>query len=281
MRTRYLMGLFLALSVAVAPPMGFSQAAASAESHSATTAAATAKQAASRKSSDVRAGTRIDAALVSSIDAKTAKPGDRVEARVLKNVKQNGRVVVHKGDVLVGKVTEAHPAAAGEAGSQMSVAFDHMTGAQGETQLNTVLTSVFSANTQQQEQMGLDTSPMMQPMPPAGGAVRGGGGLLGGVGSTVGTTVGSVGAIGGGAGSTLAGASGNLSSASSANAGAGSNLGLATPARAIHLQSSAGAENQTGMNSMLSTRHGDLRLDSGTRMQFRVAGNGQGRPKHR
>jgi hypothetical protein len=285
MRTRYLMGLFLALGMAAAMPLGFSQAAASAESRTTTAAEASAKQAGSQEMSGVRAGTKIDAELVSAIDAKTAKPGDRVESRVLKNVKQNGRVVVHKGDLLVGRVTQARADAAGKAGSQMNVAFDHLAGASGEVPLHTVLTSIISTDAEQQAQAGLGSDPMLESMP-AGGAMGGGGGARGGgmlggvgsaVGSTVGATAGAMGSVAGSAGSTVGNAGGTLGAATRTSAGAGSNLGLSTPLRAIHVQSSANAQNQNAMNSTLSTRHGDLRLDSGTRMQFRVAANSEGK----
>jgi hypothetical protein len=55
---------------------------------------------------------------------------------------------------------------------------------------------------------------------------------------------------------------------------AGSNstsAGLATPIRSIHVQSESGVDQQVGANSVLTTRHGGLRLESGTQMQFRVA----------
>jgi hypothetical protein len=286
MRTRNLTGVFLAMGLAAATPILFGQASPSAEGRSATAAETSVAQSAAQQGSAVRAGTKINAELVSAIDAKSARPGDRVEARVMKNVKQNGRVVIHKGDRLVGRVTQARADASGKAGSQLNVAFDRLEGSNGETKLNTVLTSVFSANTQQQNQEALDSGPMLHPMSPAGGgAVRGGGGLLGGVGSSVGTTagttVGSLGSVSGGDGSTVRGAGGILNSSSGANAGGGSSLGLATAPRAIHLQSAAQAENQTGINSMLSTRHGNLMLDSGTRMQFRVAGRSEGKSRSR
>ncbi len=284
MRARHLMQLFLALCVAAVAPFTFGQMKASGTASSASAAEATAQQAAGQEASAVKAGTKIDAELTSAIDAKTAKPGDRVEARVLKNVKQNGHIVVHKGDRLIGTVTQAQAGATGKAGSEMSVAFDRLAGASGESHLNTVLTSVFSSSSALENQQEADAGPMMEPMAmPAGGAVGGGGrasgGALGGVGSTVGSTVGAAGgAVGSAAGSaagsaesTVGRAGGTLSSAAGANAGAGSNLSLATPARAIHIQSNNEAQGQTGSTSTLSTRHGDLRLDSGTRMQFRVA----------
>jgi hypothetical protein len=274
MHTRQMLGLFLALLVIGIGPLAFGQSSASAQSGTSAATEATAQEAtAARKGEAVRSGTKIDAALESSLDARTAKPGDRVEARVLKNVKQDGRVVVHKGDRLVGRVTAAKAAATKKSASEIAVAFDRLESEQGETRLNTVLSSIVSVNSQQDAGLP-DSEPMMEPMPAGGGAVRGGG-LLGGagaaVGSTAGATEGAAGSVAGGAGSTLGGAGGTLNAATGSSAGAGLNTGLATPVRDIHIDSGAQAQNQTGMNSVLITRHGDLRLESGTHMQFRVA----------
>lgn len=63
--------------------------------------------------SAVRAGTQINAELQSTVDARTAKPNDQVVARVTKDVKQNGRTVVHKGDRLGGTVDSRRAARAG------------------------------------------------------------------------------------------------------------------------------------------------------------------------
>src|SRR6266404_913456 len=51
------------------------------------------KEPASNDSSSLRSGTKISAALESAVDAKTAKPGDEVTAKVTHNVKQDGKVV--------------------------------------------------------------------------------------------------------------------------------------------------------------------------------------------
>lgn len=41
-------------------------------------------------------GTKIDATLATSLDAKHSKPGDEVQARTQEDVKQNGNVVLKK-----------------------------------------------------------------------------------------------------------------------------------------------------------------------------------------
>lgn len=283
MKTRHLKGLFLTLSLVV----GAVHLAASPvvqERDRSRPAREAPDKSASQKSekqqmSGIRAGTRINAELESTLDAKTAKPDDQVAARVTKDVKENGRTVVRKGDRLIGKVVEARADATGKAGSQLNVVFDRLASAQGETQLNTVLSSVLSTPSEEraERQQQSEAPPMMEPMPaPSGGAVGGGGGLVGGVTSSVGSTVG---AATGAVGSTVGGVGGTLDAATRTTAGNATNLGLATPMRAIHIESRSQAENQTSANSVLSTRQGDLRLESGTRMQFRVAANSEANSK--
>ncbi len=110
----------------------------------------------------------------------------------------------------------------------------------------------------------------MAPMAAPSGGMAAGGGLVGGVGSSLGATAG--GALGG-AGSTLGGVGGAVGAAGQTTLGSQSSTQLSTPLRSLHVSSSAGAQSQGGFNSMLSTRQSDLRLESGTQMRFRVAGN--------
>ena len=245
-----------------------------AQASAASTASAASSTAASAspkgQSAEISNGTKISAELMSNVDASKAKEGDKVEARVTKNVRQHGKVVVRKGDKLVGHVTRVENSVNGKAGSSLGVAFDELVQGNSTTQLNTVLTSVFAAggSGQAEESDSMGMAPMPAPVAaPSGG---GGRGLLGAAGGAVGSTVGStVGA----AGSTLGRAGGTVGATTQNTLGANSSLGLATPVRQIHIGSSASAESSAGTNSMLSTRNGDLRLESGTRMQFRVAGD--------
>jgi len=246
---------------------------AQASAASATSAASSTAAAASPKgqSAEISNGTKISAELMSNVDASKAKEGDKVEARVTKNVKQHGKVVVRKGDKLVGHVTSVENSANGKPGSSLGVAFDQLVQGNSTTQLNAVLTSVFAAsgNGQAEESESVGMAPMPTPVAvPAGGG--GGRGILGAAGGAVGSTVGStVGA----AGSTLGRTGGAVGATTQNTLGANSSLGLATPVRQIRIGSSASAESSAGTNSMLSTRNGDLRLESGTHMQFRVAGD--------
>jgi len=245
------------------------QAQAMANSAAQAVSSSAAEASAQGQSAEIKNGTKISAELMSNIDARTAKQGDKVVARVTQNVKQHGKVVVHKGDKLVGHVTSVKRSLNGKGGSSLGVQFDQLVRGNTTTHLNTVLTSVFaaggSAAAEGSDSMGM--APMPAPVAvPAGGGGGAGGGLLGGVGSTVGSAVGA-------AGSTLGQVGGEVGAATQNTLGANSSLGLATPVRDIHIASSASAESSAGTDSMLSTRNGDLRLESGTRMQFRVAAN--------
>jgi hypothetical protein len=255
------------IGASATPATAQAQAMANSAAQAASSSAAEAS--AQGQSAEIKSGTKISAELMSNIDARTAKQGDKVVARVTQNVKQHGKVVVHKGDKLVGHVTSVRRSLNGKGGSSLGVQFDQLVRGNTTTHLNTVLTSVFaaggSAAAEGSDSMGM--APMPAPVAvPAGGGGAAGGGLLGGVGSTVGSAVGA-------AGSTLGQVGGEVGAATQNTLGANSSLGLATPVRDIHIASSASAESSAGTDSMLSTRNGDLRLESGTRMQFRVAAN--------
>jgi hypothetical protein len=254
-------------------PSRHAQASASSAAQAMSSAAAGAKG----QSADVREGTKISAALASTLDARKAKPGDKVTTRVTKNVKQHGHVVIHKGDSLLGYITQVHAGVSGKQGSSVAVAFNRLVQGKSTTQLNAVLTSILSVPGGDQGGMMPMESPMPEPVVASSGGGRGGqGGLLGGVGSTVGSTVdstvGAAGSVAGAAGQTLGGVGGSVGAETQSSLGNSSALNLSTPVRQVHIESQSSADQSTGMNSVLSTRKGDLRLESGTRMQFRVEG---------
>ena len=69
-------------------------------------------------------GTTLQAELTKSIDAKKAKPGDEVTAKLTQDVKARGKVVLHKGTKLVGHVTEAQAKSKENSESKLGMAFD-------------------------------------------------------------------------------------------------------------------------------------------------------------
>lgn len=70
-------------------------------------------------------GTTLQAELTKSLDAKKAKPGDEVTAKLTQDVKSNGQVVVRKGSKLIGHVTEAKPRDKENSESRLGILFDH------------------------------------------------------------------------------------------------------------------------------------------------------------
>lgn len=118
---------------------------------------------------------------------------------------------------------------------------------------------------------------------PARSGASASGGLVGNAASTVGSTAGGVTSTVNSTlettarttGGTLSGVGAGVDSASRTALGSTSSAALATPRRAIRLQAESAGQQQTATNSVLSTRQGNLRLDSGTTLQFRVAGQAE------
>jgi hypothetical protein len=72
-------------------------------------------------------GSVIPVRLTKTIDAKKAKSGDEVDARVTQDMKTtSGQVLVPKDTMVVGHITEAQPRSKEQPESQVSIAFDHM-----------------------------------------------------------------------------------------------------------------------------------------------------------
>ena len=74
----------------------------------------------------IPSGTKIDATLATSLDAKRSRPGDDVEVRTEEELKEDGKVILKKGAHLVGHVTQTQAFAAGKTQSQLGIVFDHV-----------------------------------------------------------------------------------------------------------------------------------------------------------
>jgi hypothetical protein len=132
-------------------------------------------------------GTKIDATLTHSLDAKTNKSGDRVEAVAARDVKQDGKVVLKRGSRLIGHVTEVQTSTKEHAQSQLGIVFDHAMTSKGQTvPLTASIQALAAARSTTQADDDFISSGGV-----AGGATSGRG-ALSGVTSTVGATAGSV-----------------------------------------------------------------------------------------
>ncbi|MFB3921181.1 MAG: hypothetical protein ACE145_05630 [Terriglobia bacterium] len=257
---------------------------ASARAAQTTSAASQQDVEAQRDVAQLRAGTKISTELETALDASKAKPGDEVVAKVTKDVKEHGKAVIRKGDRLIGRVNSVEGNAQGQGTSQVSVMFDQLARGDARYSLNTAVSSIVSTSG---DRRGMDepmmpSEPMMaspQAEARSAGSASSNGGMLGGVTSAAGSTVnaaasaaGRVGsAAGSAANSTLGGAGGALGVDSRATGQGNAAAGLSTPSREIRVGTSAGANQSSDAASVLSSRHGNFRLDSGTQMRFRVA----------
>lgn len=83
-----------------------------------------ASTAAAKTSVSLPPGTTMEVELIKAVDAKKAKPGDEVVAKVTQDVKSGDKVVLAKGSKVMGKVTQAQGRAKGQDESELGLAFD-------------------------------------------------------------------------------------------------------------------------------------------------------------
>jgi hypothetical protein len=222
-------------------------------------------------------GTNLQAELTKPVDAKKAKPGDQVTAKLTQDVKANGHVVLHKGSKLMGHVTEAQARSKGQAESKLGIVFDKAQLKGGEEASINAVIQALAPPARATALAGADeTGSLSAPM--GGGApAGGGGGLVGGVtrgaGSTLGSATGSVSNVGGGA---VAGVNSTVNSAAGTAAGGLNAQGalMSTSRGVVGLQgltlnsaSAAGAQ-----TSVISSTTQNVKLESGTQMILQVSG---------
>jgi len=209
----------------------------------------------------LRPGTKIVAVLQTTLDVLATKSGDEIAARVTQNLKRGGRIIVHKGDRLVGRVISVQPQKVGEGkeDSEVAIAFDRLTSGASTYGLNTVVHSVISipgrrrgrsAGTEGTRPTSTHGMGLRGPHPgPSGGPAASG--LHGG------TRV-----------------SGSHAGPSSGGNEAGSSAGYprqaAPPSDFIKARSHPATDGRTGALSVLSDHRGNLRLRAGTRLDFRT-----------
>src|SRR5579884_1553435 len=254
------------VSVALATVSAVAQNRAHVAENAAGNIASTAQASAEPRSLQIASGTKISAELLTTLDARHARPGQRVIARVTEDVKQDGRTVIRRGSRLIGHVVRAEASSKASAGSTLEVAFDRVVMGKTTADLNAVMTSIISIPGQAAESFP-EPGPTAPAAPAPGPAASGGrptGGLVGGA----------VGAVGATVDSTLNTAGGLAQSGGAVTGAAGTSATLNAASRLAGIEvrpsveASAGARNST----VLSTRRGNLHLDSGTRIELQVVG---------
>jgi hypothetical protein len=217
---------------------------------------------------DLQSGTQLAAQLEGSLDARHAKPGDRVVLRTTQAVKQNGQVVVQKGALLIGHVTDVQQQTKSNAESHIGVLFDRLRSGSTETPITASILSITQARTRAQNRNAdMETDTMAQSSAStrsSGGSTRSNGGLLGGVGSTVGGVLNTTTSTIGNAAGNTTGAVGSTVGATTSTAG---NLTGSLSGLQITQSSSASAEG----GSTLSLTGRNLHLESGTTFNLLVS----------
>jgi hypothetical protein len=161
------------------------------------------------------AAASVQAQLESTLDVKNAKVGDEVVLKTTQTIKRNGEVVVHKGSRLIGRVTAGTQRTKNSSESRLGLVFDRIEGKDLSAPITASIVSIMNirAVASSADLFESDISGSSQ----SSGAVRssgGSGGLLGGVGSTVGgvvnTATSTVGSVAGTATHTAGGAVGTV-----------------------------------------------------------------------
>jgi hypothetical protein len=202
-------------------------------------------------------GTVIPVELTKSIDAKKAKSGDSVEARVTQDLKaENGQVIVPKDTKVMGHVTEAQPRNKEQKESQVGIAFDRAVMKNGsDVTMPMSIQAIIGPTALNPPSSNAGTAGQSTQPSPAGGMPSGNaGGRSTGVGSS-----GSPSSAGGEA-------------PAEAQPGTGSNPPITASTQGVvgisNLKLSATEDGKTG--SVVSSEKSNVKLDSGTLMLLRV-----------
>ena len=237
---------------------------------------------AGNNSASISNGSKIDATLATSLDAKRSKPGDEVEARAAEDVKQDGKVVLKKGTRLVGHVTQAQARAKGQTQSQLGIVFDHAVLKNGqEMPFSASIQALASAQSAASASTG-DITASGAGMGAAQGSARGSGGLAGGVASTAtstaaatsGTVMNTASSVPSAAGGTMntamhsTGAVGGLTSTGRLASNSNGVFGM----EGLSIDSAASSATQ---GSMIVSTTKNVHLDSGTQLLLRTTGQAQ------
>ena len=225
---------------------------------------------------DLQSGTQVTAQLENTLDARHAKPGDRVVLKTTQAVKQDGDVVVPKGSRLIGHVTDVQQRTRSDNESFIGIAFDRLQKGSMDVPITATIRSITQSqarteSTASDDMFGSQTmaSSSSSSSSNAGGGQRGGGGgLLGGVGNSVGgvlnPTTSTVGNVAGGA-TTAVGST--VGATTNARANTKGNLGGGLRGLQITQASNTSAEG----GSTLSLTGGNLRLAGGSTFNLSIS----------
>ena len=207
-------------------------------------------------------GTAFDVTLTKSVDAKKAKQGDEVVAKVNHDVKSGANVVIAKGSKLVGHVTDASAKTKESGESKLGIVFDKAISKGQEVPVHATIASI----------MAMQAVPMASASDDNMGAQSGGGypsqaGMsgprTGGSGGVMGGATRGVAGVGQAAGNTV----GDVHPIGDVTAGADA----ATTAAAGAVQGLPGVTlTSAGDARVLSSTAHNVKLDGGTQLMLTV-----------
>lgn len=221
-------------------------------------------------------GTTLQAELIKPVDAKKARPGDQVTAKLTQDAKSGGKVVLHKGSKLIGHVTEAQARSKEQTESRLGILFDkaELKGGQ-EASINAVIqaiappvqgAAVASGNDNLSSPTG-SGAPRTGPGGPMGGVVGAAGSTVSGATGAVTNTTGAVtGGLDSTVNSTAGAATGSLNAQGALSSTSHGVIGL----QGLTLSSVTAASSQA---SVITSPTHNVKLDSGTQLLLQVSGN--------
>jgi hypothetical protein len=229
-------------------------------------------------------GTTLQAELTKSVDAKKAKPGDEVTAKLTQDVRSSNQVVLHKGTKLVGHVTEAQAKSKENGESKLGIAFDKAVLKGGQEMAFTGVIQAMAAPVQGSLSTTADDTGNMGSGMGRGtgnsmGGGRSGGGItpLGGAGNPVNSTVGSAtNTVNNTAGSVTNSATGTVNGSMNQATGVAANGAINSATRGVvGMQGIALNTASTGsaQGSIVSSASRNVKLDTGTQMILQITGS--------
>jgi hypothetical protein len=215
----------------------------------------------SAKVTRVAPGSVIPVTLTKTIDAKKAKTGDEVVAKVTQDMKSNsGEVIFAKDTRVMGHVTEAQPRSKEQKESQVGIAFDHAVMQDGsQLQVPMSIQAIIGPQNDQNNDgggYGAAATPGASPGPASGGRP----GMAGS-------------GMGGSTPASIPTSSSNGSDASEAKSGAKRSPITAQTEGVVgisNLTLSLAAVSSSAQGSVVSSEKNNVKLESGTLMLLRV-----------
>jgi hypothetical protein len=231
-------------------------------------------------------GTTLQAELTKSIDAKKAKQGDEVTARLTQDVKSSGHVVLHKGSKLVGHVTEAQAKGKENSESKLGIAFDKAVLKGGQEMAFTGVIQALAPPVQGSLSATTDDAGNLGSGMGSGTGMGGGRGSAGGIapiggGGAVNSTLGTAtNTVNNTAGSVTNTANGAVSGSVNQATGVAANGAINSATRGVVGMQGVvlnTASNGSAQGSVISSANRNVKLDTGTQMILQVTGSAASR----